>query len=112
MNYLVVRFVYDNRKIETLVEGTEDVLIDHGQIQPAMLKRELISQSELEIAAHKEGFCSLDEIEKAVLEPDGGISFIAKKPEPGTERHQELVSRLDEMTREIAPLRTELAARK
>ncbi len=112
VNYLVVRFVYNNHKIETLVEGAEDTLLENGVINPVMLKRELITPSELEIAAHKQGFSSLDEVEKAVLEPDGAISFISKKPEPDVERHQELLTRLDEMAKEILALRTDLAARK
>ncbi len=112
VNYLVVRFVYNNHKIETIVEGKEDILMEHGKINPEMLKKELISPTELEIAAHKQGFGSLDEIEKAVLEPEGGISFIAKKPEPSEERHQELVAKLEAMAKEIASLRADLAARK
>src|SRR5580704_16019715 len=33
VNYLVVRFLYDHRKIEQFVEGKSDVLIDGGKIQ-------------------------------------------------------------------------------
>ncbi len=112
INYLVVRFVYSNRKVEANVEGQEDVLIEHGVVNPNNLKHELISASELEIAAHKQGFGSLAEVEKAVLEPDGGISFIGRKPEPDEKRHQELLSRMDEMAKEISALRDDLAARK
>src|SRR5512133_624962 len=42
INYLVVRFTYTNHKIETLIEGTEDVLIDHGKLQNKVLNRESI----------------------------------------------------------------------
>ena len=33
---------------------------------------------ELEAAAHKQGFASLDEIDRAVLDPNGSIAFFAK----------------------------------
>src|SRR5262250_2045750 len=33
VNYLVVRFLYDHRKIEQLIEGNCDVLIENGKLQ-------------------------------------------------------------------------------
>ncbi|HVN54713.1 MAG TPA: YetF domain-containing protein [Anaerolineaceae bacterium] len=108
INYLFVRLTYSNQKIEAIVEGTEDVLIDHGQLMNSVLEREAITPTELEIAAHKQGFSSLAEVERAVLEPEGGVSFIARKPEPEETRHQELITRLDQMSAEISVLRGEL----
>lgn len=109
MNFLVVRFVYSNRKIEKVVEGEEDVLINHGKINPKALKNEVITPAELEIAAHKQGFASLKDVEKAALEPDGSLSFIGKQPEPDVVRHQELVQKIDNLNRELIALRGEMA---
>ena len=64
---------------------------------------------ELEVAAHKQGFASLHEIEKAVLEPGGSFSFIARRPEPDTARHQEVMGRLDQMAAELRELRLRLS---
>src|SRR5579864_4185840 len=33
VNYLVVRFLYDHRKLDQLIEGKEDVLIDKGKVK-------------------------------------------------------------------------------
>ena len=109
INYLVVRFVYSNNKIEKLVEGSEDTLIEQGILQEKVMKREMITFSELEIAAHKQGINSLNEVERAVLEPDGGITFNSKIPNPEERRHQELVARLDSLAKEVTALRVELA---
>src|SRR5437660_1525944 len=73
VNYWVVRFLYDHERLERLVEGDADVLVEHGIVQDSALKRELITRSELEAAAHKQGFPSLAEIDRAVLEPGGSI---------------------------------------
>src|ERR1700751_1094564 len=43
VNYLVVRFLYDHQKLEQLVEGEPDVLIDNGKIHLGHLKKELIT---------------------------------------------------------------------
>src|SRR3989449_1323562 len=41
-NYLVVRFLYDHRKLDQLVEGKSDVLVEGGKVRTRNLKRELI----------------------------------------------------------------------
>lgn len=112
VNFLVVRFVYSNGKIEKLVEGSEDVLIDQGVLQKKVMDREMISVNELEIAAHKQGIKSLAEVEQAVMEPEGEISFTTNTPKPEELRHQELVARLEALSSEMTALRAELAAKK
>lgn len=104
MNYIVVRFVSTNKKVEVLVEGEEDILVKGGVVQKDVLEREVVTQAELEIAAHRQGFGSLDEIETAVLEPEGGISFIAKRPGPAELRFQEIITHLENLTGEVTAL--------
>jgi uncharacterized membrane protein YcaP (DUF421 family) len=108
VNYVVVRFLYGHQAIEHAVEGDPDVLIEGGRVRADRLKRELITPPQLEAAAHRQGFASLDEVERAVLEPSGTISFSAKRPTPEAERHGELLARLDGLTRELAALRAGL----
>src|SRR5213080_1548682 len=97
VNALVVRFLYRHERLERLVEGEADVLIEDGKIRRDRLKTELITLPELESAAHKQGFASLDEVDRAVLEPGGTVSFIGKKPGPEALRHAELTRRLDQI---------------
>jgi len=110
INYLVVRFLYRHQTLERLVEGDADVLVEDGQVKEERLKQELITRAELEMAARKQGLGSLDEIERAILEPGGTISFAAKKPTPETTRHQELLSRLDELRTDLTALRGTVAS--
>ena len=108
VNYAVVRFLYVHQALEHTVEGGADVLIEGGRVRADRLKRELITPPQLEAAAHRQGFASLDEVERAVLEPSGTISFSAKRPTPEAVRHGELLARLDGLTRELAALRAGL----
>jgi uncharacterized membrane protein YcaP (DUF421 family) len=105
-NYLVVRFLYDHRKLDQIIEGRADVLINNGKVQTKRLKSELITMPELEAAARKQGFNSLSEVEQCILEPGGTLTFFGKKPSGEDIRHQELLGRLDQMAREIAILRS------
>jgi uncharacterized membrane protein YcaP (DUF421 family) len=105
VNYLVVRFLYGHKKLDQLVEGRADVLIQDGKLHKQNLKRELISTSQLEAAARKQGFAELGEVAHCVLEPGGTITFIGKKPGTEDVRHQELLARMDRMMEELGQLR-------
>jgi uncharacterized membrane protein YcaP (DUF421 family) len=104
VNYAVVRFLYGHERLEQLVEGACDVLIEDGVIHRDRLKKELITMTELEAAAHKQGFSSLEEIDRAVLDPGGTVAFFAKKPTAEAARHEEIMERLDRLTAQVAAL--------
>jgi len=104
-NYLVVRFLYDHRKLDQMVEGRADVLVEDGKVRTQHLKKELITVPQLQAAAHKQGFASLSEVEQCVLEPGGTMTFIGKKPGVEDVRHQELLGKMESLAHEIALLR-------
>src|SRR5579864_5907887 len=54
LNYLVVRFVRSNRRLQRLLGGRGEVLVKDGKIQQAHIDREMISKAELIAAAHKQ----------------------------------------------------------
>lgn len=107
LNYAVVRFLYGHKRIDRLVEGKPNVLMENGKVKLDRLKEELITMTELEVAAGRQGFSSLDDIERAVLEPGGTIAFVGKKPGPDIARHQELLARLEAITQELGRLRAQ-----
>jgi uncharacterized membrane protein YcaP (DUF421 family) len=104
-NYVVIRVLYRHKNLEKLVEGMGEVLIENGKIKQERLSKEFITLEELEAAAHRQGFASLHEIDRAVLEPGGILTCVGKKPAPEEQRHVELVERLDKMMKELAQLR-------
>jgi len=108
VNYLVVRFLYGHKRIDQLVEGHADVLIENGAVRVDRLKKELISPTQLEAAARKQGFESLNDVQKCILEPGGNLTFIGKKPATDDIRHQEVVERLKNLMEEVVRLRGEL----
>jgi len=105
VNYLVVRFLYDHRKIEQFVEGKADVLIDKGVLQDRALKHELITMPQLEAAARKQGFETLGEVQRCVLEPGGTLTFIGRRPTTDESRHEQLMENLQQLREEVSRLR-------
>jgi len=104
VNHLVVRYLYSHDRVDRFVEGQADVLIENGVIKMDRLKKELITMIDLESAAHKQGFQTLGEVDRAILDPGGTIAFFAKTPTPDIQRHHELLARLDQLTAQLAAL--------
>ena len=106
VNHIVVRYLYSHKRLDQLIEGAPDVLIEGGVIREDRLREEVITMVELEAAAHKQGFATLEEVDRAVLDPEGSIAFFARKPTPESQRHLELLGRLDQISAELAALRS------
>ena len=105
VNYLVVRFVFQHRRLDQIMMGEAVTLIEKGQVQRSALAKELLSEAELTIAAHRNGYKCLSDIDKAVLEPGGVFYFEGKGEKPETRHHKELLRRFDELQRQIDALR-------
>jgi uncharacterized membrane protein YcaP (DUF421 family) len=104
INYLVIRFLFRRTKLDRFLEGNPTRLIEKGEPLYDNLKRELITESELEAVAHKQGFRSLKDVESAILETGGSIAFIGKDPSPIEARYDEVLKRLDEISRQLQAL--------
>lgn len=105
VNHGVARYLYSHEQLDRIVEGEPDVLIENGVLKMDALHKELITRFDLETAAHKQGYASLEEIERAVLDPGGSICFFAKRPTPDDERHRAVMTRLEQLSAELARLR-------
>jgi uncharacterized membrane protein YcaP (DUF421 family) len=105
VNYFVVRFLYSHKKLDHLIEGDCDELMTDGKIRHDRLKEELLTETALETAAHRQGFASLKDIDRAVLEVGGSISFYPKDPTPEMARHTEILAGLNRVRAELDELR-------
>jgi uncharacterized membrane protein YcaP (DUF421 family) len=110
VNYIVVRTLYSHTKLEQIVEGKGDVLIEKGKVLKGRLKDELITMTDLEVAAHRQGFSSLSEVDRAILEPGGTICFFGKQPMPEELRHNELLEQLKLLQKQLAKLQANPAS--
>jgi uncharacterized membrane protein YcaP (DUF421 family) len=101
-NFVVVRFLYHHEKIDRIIEGDAILLVDNGCVVKEALDRELITVPELESVAHRQGFESLAEVQRCILEPGGTLAMFGKKPSTGEARQDELLARLDEIKAMLA----------
>jgi len=51
-------------------------------------------------------FDSLDEVERAVIDPSGAIFFSGRRPTSDMTRHSEILDRLERLSAQVAQLRS------
>jgi uncharacterized membrane protein YcaP (DUF421 family) len=76
LNATVARLRLRWPRLRRLVEGTPTLLVLHGEVIPAHLRREGVDQETLEAALREHGVADLGDVEMAVLEIDGSISVV------------------------------------
>ena len=59
------------------------LLIDQGRVLWRNLRKELVSESELKSKLREHGVSEPQQVEKAYMEPDGEVTVIKKKTNPG-----------------------------
>lgn len=78
LNYAMAFLSTRNRRVETLMEGAPVVLVNHGELVPGVLKRENLPAGELDQAMRGAGIRRREDVQLAILEPDGKISFFRR----------------------------------
>lgn len=105
---VIVRLLYKFSwsKRDDILDGKTTVLIKDGVIQKETLDKENITLLELESIAHDKGFDSAKDIWNCVLESSGKFFVEAKKPSREDKQYAELMNKIDELSRQIAELKT------
>ncbi|HWQ09770.1 MAG TPA: YetF domain-containing protein [Holophaga sp.] len=80
LNSLVGYLSYRSKKVELVVEGKPQILVHNGVVDEDVLGRERISRHELMSAVRQAGLTEFDEVRVAILENNGRISVIGKRP--------------------------------
>jgi uncharacterized membrane protein YcaP (DUF421 family) len=96
-NTVVVRTLYKHDELDRAIEGDRTLLIADGKLMQPALDRERIRVFELETAAQKQGFETLAEVDKCLLEPGGGLVMFGRKPSLEDLRNDALLERLTEI---------------
>jgi uncharacterized membrane protein YcaP (DUF421 family) len=104
INYFVVRFLFQHRRLDQVLEGSPTTLISRGKVVREGLCKELLTESELAAVAHKQGFDQISEIETCVLEPGGNFFIKGKTPPTDELQHNELLKLLHDIRDRVAHL--------
>jgi uncharacterized membrane protein YcaP (DUF421 family) len=69
---------FRSRKARKVLEGEPIVIIERGELVDDNMKRERMTEDEVAEEMRQQQISSLDEVEWAILESNGSISFIKK----------------------------------
>lgn len=79
LTYFFDYLAYRSSRIERLVEGRPEILIEDGRVNEKAMKSELLTRQQLDAALRREKIQSPEEVALAYIEPNGQISVIPKK---------------------------------
>jgi uncharacterized membrane protein YcaP (DUF421 family) len=103
--------LFKSPKLDKIVEGTETVLIRHGVLDQAAMKKEALTELELKSVLHKQGLNDYSEVEKCVLEPNGTFYVEGKTPSSDDAQRKEVLDLVRSLSIEVRELKVLLAAR-
>jgi uncharacterized membrane protein YcaP (DUF421 family) len=105
INWVVARVLFRSRRLTHVMEGRASVLVHDGQVDKRALERESLTHEELLDAIHRQGFEGIHQVRRCELEPNGTFYVEAFDPSIADKRHDELLARLDVLSREVAALK-------
>ena len=105
INWIVVRIAFRSRRLNHMLQGRATILIRNGQVDKQALERESMTRHELLEVIHRQGFEAFHQVRLCELDTNGSFYVEAYEPSIADKRHDELLGRLDLLTREVAELR-------
>jgi uncharacterized membrane protein YcaP (DUF421 family) len=104
LNYLVVRFLFRHRRLDEILEGAPTILVEHGRVKTKGLAKELLTTAELMTVLHRQGFETVEEVDRCILQPGG--TFDVKGINPPLEQlaHEEVMRALQDLSGKLDAL--------
>ncbi|KZT14483.1 hypothetical protein A1D30_18285 [Acidovorax sp. GW101-3H11] len=65
--------------MERLIDGSPQVLVQQGQVNTDLMRKELLSTDDLEAALRASGCLHLHEVERATIETNGQITVVLRR---------------------------------
>lgn len=78
LNWVAGFITYRSKRFERLVEGRPQILIHHGRVYTEVMRRAQLSEHELAQELREAGYAGPSEVETAILENDGTITFLPR----------------------------------
>ena len=97
INYLVVRFLFRHRRLDEILEGKPTVLVEHGGVKQDALAKELLTTAELMTVLHRQGFETVEEVERCILQPGGTFDIKGINPPLEKLAHDEIMRAIQDL---------------
>lgn len=108
LNYGVSFLKFKNNRIETIIEGRPLTLIEDGKMDKKALRRELLTNEDLDILAHREGLENSGDIDKCILDPNGSFLVDGKDEVKDGKFKKDVLNKIDKLSKQISDLQKTL----
>ncbi|MCY7375701.1 MAG: DUF421 domain-containing protein [Pyrinomonadaceae bacterium] len=108
VSFLTSYVKFRSKRIETLLEGEPRTLIENGEIKKDAIKREMLTEEDLDVVAREEGLDSAKEIEKLVLNPNGTFLVDGRDEIKDREFKREILEKINKLTEQLNDLQKTL----
>jgi uncharacterized membrane protein YcaP (DUF421 family) len=104
LNGALAVLLFRRPRLRRLAEGTPRTLISMGVVDREALRKERLTEEQLSVAIATQGAGGLDDVEEAVLVPNGTIVTRMKEMDRDAMRFMDLTTQIDELKAMIANL--------
>lgn len=98
INYLVVRFLFRHRRLDEILEGEPTIMVEHGRVVESNLAKELLTTAELMTVLHRQGFETVEEVERCILQPGGTFDIKGIDPPLEKQQHEQVMRALQDLS--------------
>lgn len=105
INHLMAIFKYNSKAVEGFIEGNPRTIIENNQVDKDALRRELLTEEDLDTIAHREGLDGAKEIKKCIIDPNGGFLVEGNTPTSDENFRTEVLAKLEELTKQLKELK-------
>ena len=88
LNFAVGYATFKSKRLEALVQGRPQLVVHDGKVFEEVMARAQLTHHELNAALRQAGCATAEEVHAAILENNGSISVIPRRPE-NHNHHQE-----------------------
>lgn len=108
INFVMAHFKYRSKKVEAFIEGVPRILIENGEINREAIARELLTEEDLDVMAHKQGFETVAEMKKCILDANGNFLFLGKKNDRNDQYKKNVLDKINKLTVHLIDLQNSL----
>jgi uncharacterized membrane protein YcaP (DUF421 family) len=76
---VLAQLTFRFQRLERLIDGTPHVLVHDGQVNAALMRKELLSVDDLEAALRAGGCLDVHEVARATIETNGQITVVLRR---------------------------------
>jgi len=108
INSLFAYIKFRNKAAEALLEGKPVKIIEHGKLNETQMRKELMTESDIDIIAHENGMDDRHDIDRLLLDPNGTFLVEAKNEIKDARFKREVLDKIDKLTKQLNDLSASL----